>query len=119
LSANVPFDDVVACGDGNGVGHPSFSGVIDVAGCGVGPHGAHGINFTATPGSGLPVPSSTTVPLAFVVVDTGVGVVTFIAGGTVPPVLPPPPHAASAAEITTVLAIKRKFMAPTPPLVPR
>jgi hypothetical protein len=74
LNVNVPFAAVVTCGEGNGVGHPSLSGVIDVAGDGVGPHGAHGMSFTATLASGAPLPSSTTVPLAFVVGGVAVGV---------------------------------------------
>ncbi len=94
---------VVACGDGSGVGHPSDSGVIDVEGDGVAPQGAHGISFTVTPASGVPLASLTSVPVALVVEGVCVGVlVGCVVGGLVagagpgPP--PPPPHAASAAH---------------------
>jgi hypothetical protein len=94
---NVPFAAVVACGEGSGVGQPSFSGVIDVAGDGVAAHGAHGITFTVTPASGTPVPSSTRVPDAFVVaLVVGVCVGVAVGGVVVPP--PPPQAARSAVE---------------------
>jgi hypothetical protein len=114
----VPFDAVVTCGDGSGVGQPSFSGVIDVAGDGVAAHDAHGISLTATPASGAPVLSSTRMPPAFVVELVGVGVpMTDVKpGGGVVPLLPPPPQAASAAAMPSALAIKRKPMLPTPPV---
>jgi hypothetical protein len=108
---------VVTCGEGSGVGQPSFSGVIEVAGDGVAAHGAHGISTTCTPASGEPLASSTTVPDALVTAGVVEGVGAFIAGGCAPP--PPPPQAASAATIPMVLAIARTFMVPTPPIVPR
>jgi hypothetical protein len=90
--------------------------VIDVAGDGVGPHGPHGINFTGTPASALPFASSTTVPLAFVTLGGGGGVVDcdvgVLVGGVPPP--PPPPHAASAAAKVIRPAIIRKRERPHP-----
>ena len=115
----MPFGAVVTCGEGNGVGQPSLSGVIAVAGNGVAPHGAHGISFTATPASGEPVPSSTSVPEALVVEGAWVGDnvgVELPAGGVPPP--PPPLHAAAATMMPKALAIKRKFVLATPSLVP-
>lgn len=116
---NWPFAFVVACGEGSGVGQPSLSGVIDVAGDGVAPHGAQGMSLTLTPASGVPFASSTTVPLAFVVAALDADAVGDVAGalvgGTLPPVdPPPPPHAASAIAQTNAIARKRSCKAHTP-----
>jgi hypothetical protein len=83
-----------------------------VAGAGVAPQGAHGINFTSTPASGKPFASSTTTPLAFVYAIPGavddVGTAVGVLVGGVPP--PPPPHAVNTAIIPIAPATIRTLI---------